>query len=422
MSIRLSSLIVCLVALLSPTGGTAWGSGQESSPDDRTTPAGAGTDSRAETRTVVAGERYRAGGLHEWIFGDDYRDLWTTPIEVEVLDLESTAGGLEPEMIVGRNQTLGLALRGADGNSYTFRSLDKDPTAVLPGELLGTPIADLAQDQISSNFPGAPLVAGPVTRAAGVLQTEQRLAIMPDSRRLGEFREQFAGLLGTFYMFPTAGTWDATEIIDGEELIERITAGADEGIDERAFLRARLVDLLLGDWDRHIGQWRWARIPGQEGWQPIPEDRDQAFSRYDGLAMSLQRNRDPRFDVFGAEYQPLEGLGWNGRTVDRRLLSGLEWQDWVEVARDVRSRLDDDVLETAVRRLPEPWYELRGEELTRRLKARRDALVGEAERFYHFLAGAVDVWGTNGAERITVRRGPDGAVDVEITSLDDVPP
>ncbi|HET6347628.1 MAG TPA: hypothetical protein VFH88_00960, partial [Candidatus Krumholzibacteria bacterium] len=31
-------------------------------------------------RTIVAGERYRAGGLHRFFLGADYRDLWTTPI------------------------------------------------------------------------------------------------------------------------------------------------------------------------------------------------------------------------------------------------------------------------------------------------------------------------------------------------------
>jgi len=42
---------------------------------------------------VAAGPQYEAGGFHEVLFGKGYRDLWTTPIEVPVLDLQKTEAG-----------------------------------------------------------------------------------------------------------------------------------------------------------------------------------------------------------------------------------------------------------------------------------------------------------------------------------------
>jgi len=42
-----------------------------------------------------ASDRYDAGGLHRWLLGSEYRDLWTTPLAVEVLDL-ATFGGAAP--------------------------------------------------------------------------------------------------------------------------------------------------------------------------------------------------------------------------------------------------------------------------------------------------------------------------------------
>ena len=53
----------------------------------------------------------------------------------------------------------------------------------------------------------------------------------------------------------------------------------------RAFLKARLFDMMIGDWDRHRRQWRWAKFERRAGWQPIPEDRDTAFSRYEGVIL-----------------------------------------------------------------------------------------------------------------------------------------
>src|SRR5918996_4092628 len=42
------------------------------------------------------GARYRAGGLHRFLFGTRYRDLWSRSVQVTVLDLGTFAGGLRP--------------------------------------------------------------------------------------------------------------------------------------------------------------------------------------------------------------------------------------------------------------------------------------------------------------------------------------
>src|SRR5262245_17147752 len=45
-----------------------------------------------EQKTIVAGARYRKSGLYRFLFGADYRDLWTTPISLPVLDPQGFAG------------------------------------------------------------------------------------------------------------------------------------------------------------------------------------------------------------------------------------------------------------------------------------------------------------------------------------------
>ena len=104
-------------------------------PGDARPEADKAAASEPERRTIVAGERYRKGGLHRFLFGHEYRDLWTTPVSVEVLDAGRFAGGLTPVRIVGHGQSKALALEGADGRAYTFRPVLKDPTGLLPIEL-----------------------------------------------------------------------------------------------------------------------------------------------------------------------------------------------------------------------------------------------------------------------------------------------
>jgi len=56
-------------------------------------------------REVALGERYRAGSFHTFFLGDEYRALWTAPIQVPVLDLRRVAGGLEVERASGGKET-----------------------------------------------------------------------------------------------------------------------------------------------------------------------------------------------------------------------------------------------------------------------------------------------------------------------------
>lgn len=369
-------------------------------------------EEQVQRRTVVVADHYAVGALRQRFFGTNYRAAWGMPIEVEVLDLGREGGGLTPVMKVGRLQTRGLALRGDDGRSYTFRELDKDPTKALPPELQNTAVADIAQDQISANFPGASVAANRLAQAIGLLQVVPRFVVMPDDARLGQFREEFAGLVGTLQEYPTPGTFDATEIIDGREMWDRLTAASTDRLDTRVFLRARLVDLLLGDWDRHLDQWRFARIPGSEHWQPIPEDHDEAFSSFEGLAMGMVRDKEPKFVTFGSKYASLEGLGWNSRSIDRRLLVGLDLDAWRQVAAELQTSVTDEIIEHAINGLPREYVELFGGELGAALRARRDGLAREAELFYRFLAPEVDVRTTNAAELVVIDRRAGGEVEV----------
>ena len=59
-----------------------------------------------KTERVTTGPEYGAGGFHRAMLGSSYRDLWTTPDELPVLDLSKEGGGgLKPVRRVGGQQT-----------------------------------------------------------------------------------------------------------------------------------------------------------------------------------------------------------------------------------------------------------------------------------------------------------------------------
>ena len=376
----------------------------------------------AATHVVVPGERFRAGAFKRWLYGSDYRDLWTTPIEVEVLDLDSVGGGLTPLRTGGFGQSISLHFTGEDGRRYTVRSLDKDPTKRIQDELKGTIADDLLQDLIGALLPTGALVTDPLMEATGILHSRHSLVVIPDHPGLGEYREEFAGLIGTLQEHPSEGLDDtpgfagSRKISGTEKLWERMEKSPCNRVDARAYLKAKLMDLLIGDKDRHFGQWRWARFADGDchTWVVIPEDRDQAFIDLDGFAMAVARRGLPRQIEFGESYPSLVGLTTTGWEMDREYLVELDGAAWDSVVAEFRGDLPDAVIEEAVRRLPEPYYAMIGEELAGALKSRRDALPEFAGRYYELITREVEIQGTDKGEYVLCEHMPDGELEVRI--------
>jgi hypothetical protein len=389
--------------------------------------AQAGADAKpGQTLAVAPGPQYDTGWLHRLFFGRHYRDLWSTPLEAPVLDLDAYAGGLKATRRGGGEQTKSLRFDGADGKEYQFRSIDKDPVAALPPALRTTAAAGIVRDQTSAGHPVGSLLVPPLLEAAGIPHAAPRVFILPKNHpRLGEFAAEYGGMLGTIEERPTddegASFEGAAEVISTTKLLEELEASPNDRVDATAFLTARLVDVLVGDWDRHQDQWRWARFDDSRPyrWVPIPRDRDQAFARYDGLLLAVARASAPQLVNFGPDYAGMLGQTWNGRDLDRWLLVPLDRADWDSVATALQARLTDSVIEAAAGRLPPSYIPLDSVRLADALKSRRDELPEAARDYYRHLAGEVEVHGTDREELATVDRLDDRFTEISLAVMGD---
>ncbi len=375
------------------------------------------------THVAVPGGRFEMGGFGKLIYGSDYRQLWTTPIELPVLDLDAVGGGLSPMRPGGAGQSISLHFMGRDGRRYTVRSIDKDPSKRLMEELKDTVVEDVIQDLVSAHLPAAGLVVDRLMEATGVLHAPHRLVVIPDDPRLGSFREEYAGLIGTLQEHPSEAPGDepgfagSRKVSGTERLYEGLEESPCERVDARAYLKARLIDFLIGDSDRHRGQWRWARFTAGDcfTWLPVPEDRDKAFIDLDGLLMKLVRRIEAKFVRFQEGYPNHRGLSRTGWELDRRLLAELEWSAWEAVVATVQSELPDPVIDDAVRRLPGPLYAQVGDFLSQTLKVRRDRLDEFAARYYGFISKQVEIRATDADEYLELEHREDGALEVRIS-------
>ena len=374
---------------------------------------------RSDSILIVPGPEYAAGCLHRLLFGDHWRDLWTTPLKAPILDLNTFAGGLTPVKRGGGMATKSLRFKGNDGRYWKFRSINKDPTKVLPEDLRVLIVESIIKDQISWSNPLAPLVVAPMLNAVSILQAEPMVVYLPDDEKLGVYREEFGNTLGMIEIHPDEGDpgfYDSDKVVGTYKLFERLETKRSEKVNSVEFLKARLMDIFFGDWDRHTDQWRWARYSntGDKLWYPIPRDRDQAFAKFDGLLVRVAEYLVPQFVDFSDEYSQVEDITWSGRFLDRRFLTEINYQTWDSIAVFIQNKLTDEVIENAVKKLPPDYYKIASSELLFKLKSRRDKLREISDKFYYRINKYVDIYCSEENDYAEVKRLSGESTEVNI--------
>lgn len=374
---------------------------------------------------IVPGEHYKAGGFHNFLFGKHWRDVWTTKIKVPVLNLDKFAGGLIPIKKGGGFQTKSLRLKGNDGHIWKFRSIEKDPSKALPQDLRESLADDILQDQISSSNPFAPFVVAPILDSVGILQSKPYLYFMPNSKKLGIFQSEFGGMLGIIEIHPDVKKKESIRFKNTDKvestfkLFHRLEKHREEKVNSIEYLKARLIDLLIGDWDRHTDQWKWARetISGRKRWLPIPRDRDQAFAKFDGLLPALAEIIVPQFNNFGYSFQNAKYLTWNGRFVDRHFLTEITKSKWDSVTFFVKKKLTNSLIDSAVKKLPPEIFPIAGNEIAAKLKFRRDSLSCISNEFYNLINSVIDIYCTNKDDYVDVKRISNSKTSVSVFKI-----
>jgi predicted phosphodiesterase len=381
----------------------------------------------SKTVRVHASDRYTAGKFHKTILGKNYRDEWKQDIDVPVFNIGGVAGGLKILQKGGGMQTLSLRLADSLGQEYTLRSIEKFPEKAVPEMLQKTFAADLVQDQISAAHPYGALTVTPLAEAAGIYHTNPQVVYIPDDPRFGVYRKEFANTLMLFEERPAGDASDkpyfgnSKKVISTDKVLEKLMEDNDNYVDQEFVLRSRVFDIVIGDWDRHDDQWRWASFKEKktEYYRPIPRDRDQALFVSDGILAKVWSRKWalPKFEGFNEEVRWTPGFMFNARYFDRSFLNQPSAAQWQEQAKSVQQSLTDETIDAAVKRLPAEIYKLHGEEIARKLKSRRDRLPEYAQEHYKFLAREVDVTGSDKREYFDIQQEPNGDATVSIYKI-----
>lgn len=369
---------------------------------------------------VVANPELKGNGLKNILIGKNYRKEWTAAVNVPVLDFSKDFGGLKPVKAGGGKQTRSLELKDAAGREWALRSVRKFPEQGMDSLLEGTIAESLVSDGISASYPFAVLSVGTIAKAAGIPYFPNTLVYIPDDPALGEHREVYKNLLA-FLELRTIDN-DPEKKTDGtEEIVPELLKKPDLRVDERAVLRARILDNFIMDFDRHDGQWDWAKkdSAGLKYLYPIPKDRDQAYFDADGLIPWIVSGRAPMGPIQGLQEDTRDILTFNysQRDFDRFFLTGIDEMVWREEIDKFLRSITDEVIDEALSRQPEEVRKHAAGDIASILKSKRSSLKQDLLDYYQFLSEVVSIRGSNENEKIVVTQREDGRVSVTVSSL-----
>jgi len=377
-----------------------------------------------KTAIVTPEPAYAASPTKRFFFGDLYRDLWTKPLEVPVLDIHNRFGGLKPIEKGGGQQTVSLKLIGGDGKEYKLRGIRKSAKFLVREDLRGTLAQDLIYDGIAGSHPYASVAVPKLAEAANIYYTKPELVVVPKDSILGDYMKEFGGMFALLEIHPDddlsemENFGNSSEILNYSNALEELHQHYDHVVDAPFAVRSRLLDILIGDWDRHDDQWRWATLKNGDRtiYRPIPRDRDQVFFRFDGVVMSIANRKwlIRKFQPFKEDIRDMAGLNFNARFFDRDFLRQADKTVWLDQAYYLQKQLTDSVFWAAINDLPKEGVEFNGEEIFRVLKARRAKLVDFAKRYYKILTKEVDVIGTIEEDYFEATRLENGDVEVSV--------
>jgi len=369
-------------------------------------------------KVAIEPEYNHASGTHRFFLGDNYRKLWAAPVKFRVFRLEDEKGGLKILQKGGGLQTLSLRLQDSSGQQWVLRTVQKYPERGLPPRLRPTVAKDILQDQVSAAHPFAALTVPPLAEALGIPHSNPELVYVKDDPALGQYAKDFADKV---FLFEEREPLEADKTDNTEKVQRKLKEDNDNYVDQKTVLRARLLDMLMGDWDRHEDQWRWEKTDEGKGnkYEPVPRDRDQVYYRTSGVFPWIVSHQwlKSKFQGYSDGIRDIEGWNFNARYFDRYFLNELSEDDWREQVTYIQKTLTDSLITAAVKRMPDTIFKLSGPAIIASLKGRRDRLMKQALEYYRFISIYVDVPASDKNDQFGIKEQKDGDVEVTIKKI-----
>ena len=385
--------------------------------------------------SVYSKEEITKSKSFSWLWGQRYRKYFGTEILAPTVNLDTLYGGLKPVRKGGGHQSKSLRLVDNYGKEYVMRALRKNAVQYLQavafkdkyieGQFNDTYTEKLLMDVFTGSHPYAPFTIGTLSHAVAIYHTNPVLYYVPKQNVLGGYNSEYGDELymieerasdghGNLESFGYSNT-----LISTDDLLKNLRKNDDHYVDEQAYIRARLFDMLIGDWDRHEDQWRWAVFKDDNGnhmYRPVPRDRDQAFSiMADGFLLNIATTLVPALRLMQSYDEELRSPKWfnlEPYPLDMALINNADRALWVAQVKYIQQNLTDSIIDKAFTFFPEEVNDETVDIIKKKLKGRRGNLNLISDNYYHHINKYAVITGTDKDDWFEIERMPNGKTKV----------
>lgn len=360
--------------------------------------------------------------FHNMLWGKHYKYYYSLPIEARTANLETLYGGLKPFRAGGGHQSNSLRLKDKDDKEFVMRGLKKSASRFLQAvafkdqyvqdEFKGTYAESFLLQFYTSSHPYTPFAVGNLAESVGVSHTNPELYYVPKQKALKDYNTDYGNELYMIEERPSDSQKDLASfkkpdaIANTEDVLKNLKKDEKYSVDEDEYIKARLFDMLIGDWDRHSGQWSWGEYNKGEKviYKPIPKDRDQAFTKYDGplLAWIMTLSEFKHMQSFKYKIRDVKWLNREPYPLDVAVLKKSTKENWLAQAKYIQENLTDKEIEKAFKNLPKEVKDKTIDEIIAKLKYRKNDLTKYASDYYEDLQKTIVIVGTNKKDKFVV--------------------
>lgn len=384
--------------------------------------------------SIYSESQTKRSKFHTFLWGERYRKQYSVPVSTKTVDLDTLFGGLIPIRKGGGTQSKSLRLKDKDGKQYVIRALKKNASQYIQaavfkdqyveGKFKNTASEDLVQDVFTGSYPYAALTMKVLSDAINLSSLNTKLYYVPKQKALQEFNEEFGDELYMFEEHASDGHLElggknfTGEIISTYDVFKEIHSDESKIIDEKEYIKARLFDMLIGDWDRHQDQWRWLKYieDGVTIFKPLPRDRDQSFSiMSDGFVLGAAIEIIPLAKIlrkYNNDLKDVKGFNIEPFPLDMAIINQSNQTVWNQQVKIIQDQITDEVIDMAFDQIPDEVKDENINIIKQKLKARRENLQGISNRYYKQINKFAILTATNKDDYISIDCLENGNVHV----------
>jgi predicted phosphodiesterase len=384
--------------------------------------------------SIYTEEEITKSKMYRYLWGERYRKYFGTKVNAPTVDLDTLFGGLKPVRKGGGHQSKSLRLRDKKGREYVMRALRKNAVQYLQavafkdqyieGQFDDTAAENLLSDVFTGSHPYAPFTIGKLSDAIGVYHTNPVLYYVPKQPGLGPFNDDFGNEL---YMIEERTDSDHEDkasfgfsdtLVSTDELLQNLNKNENHILDEEAYIKARLFDMLIGDWDRHEDQWRWAvfKDKKQTIYRPVPRDRDQAFSIFgDGALLNAVTKLVPALRLMQSYDEELKSPKWfnlEPYPLDMVLISMSTKTVWDKQVNLIVNNITDAIIDDAFTEFPDEVKDETIQEIKKKLQGRRRNLQKISDAYFYHINKFQIIRGTQKDDWFEIERLQNGQTKI----------